>query len=190
MVMTYRKLMVTKNTKGISSLTSWSFMIGIIRIVIKNRKYKTGMTNGVLNVGSGEDFLYLSMPRLHKTNMSKPTLTNTNSRRRTPILLVMQRRIIVMNACNICAVTGVFECWCKRERNLGRWCSRDAAKQNLPFIKPEPKNDPKRERNTRKEKGMDMEDPARCEEKVVTIRDEVLISSIDRTRRNAMLTSK
>ena len=71
---------------------------------------------------------------------------------------------------------------------MGRWCSREAAKQNLPFMNPEPRNAPKRERETNREKGTDREDPARCEEKVETSRDEVLISSTDKTKRNAMLT--
>ena len=76
-------------------------MIGIIRIVSKKMKYITGIIRGVLKAGSGDDFLcnnaiiiyrvyncylYLSINMLHSTSISKPTLTNTNSFRRIPIL--------------------------------------------------------------------------------------------------------
>ena len=76
-------------------------MIGIMRIVSKKVKYRTGIIRGVLKAGSGDDFLckninimyreytchlYLSISMLHSTSISKPTLTNTNSLRRIPML--------------------------------------------------------------------------------------------------------
>ena len=142
---------------------------------------------------------------LQRTSISKPTLTNTNNFSSTPTLiweidiynivsradlLVMLIIITTMEAFIIWAVTGVLDCTCKRDRNLGRWFSREAAKQNLPLIKPAPSNEPKSERNTSSARGTPREDPATCEEKEDTIKDDVLISSVDKTKINALLTSK
>jgi hypothetical protein len=42
------------------------------------------------------------------------------------------------------------------------------AVQYLPFMKPVPRNDPKRERNTRRERGAVIDDPATWDEKLET----------------------